>query len=992
MRYYENWEKTSENRLPQRSYYIPAGAAEYQLLNGQWHFTYFKDGDAVAEDAAIDKWDTVTVPSTWQNTGYEQPNYTNINYPFPVDPPYVPMENPAGFYERDFTAGADGKQTYLVLEGVSSHAAVYVNGRYVGFTEGSHLQAEFDLTAFVQPGKNRLRVVVRKWCSGSYLEDQDHFRQNGIFRDVYILERPVGHVVDLDIRTDVDGSVTVQAVPGAALTIADGKKTLATAVCDENGHAALQVTNPVLWNAEKPYLYTLTVCHAGEQITQRIGFRSIAVTPEGAILINGQKIKFKGINHHDSHPVTGWVMSDEDILRDLRLMKSLNMNTVRTSHYPPSPRFLDYCDELGLYVVLETDIETHGFLRRLANVGYGFDVEDPIWPCTNPKWKAEHVERMARAYGRDKNHISIFMWSVGNESGHGPNHIAMLEYLRAQDPVHLLHAEDASRAYDINMGARNSLKQQLEEARKLGKDTAELEKKYQKAEEVFAWSTENRDRTSVFSWMYPGIPQLEKWAQGEETSQPIFLCEYAHAMGNGPGGIWDYVETFYQHDRLVGGCIWEWCDHVALVDGVQKYGGDFPDEKTDDGNFCCDGLVFSDRSFKAGTYEVKTAYAPFRFTYQAGRLTIQNRFDFTDLSECRISYAITCDGETLEERTLTVAAAPGGEATVDTAAALPAACRYGCFVTVTLADAAGQELGTLQQALPVKLQNLLQEGEPLPLREDGRYIVAAGDRFTYTLDKQLGTLSSAVLDGRELLRQPMALTAFRAATDNDARMAGRWYKRDIWMGENVDVPFTHVYAVAVGGNTARFTCSQAGVSRSPFFRYTLCVSAFADGTLRFSLDGQVKKECTWLPRLGFELALAKKNTAFEYFGKGPLENYCDSSHFATAGWYQSTPAAEYVPYVRPQEHGNHTAVRELRMENSLVFRAEGQMECCVLPYSGQQLEQARHTDEIGRSEATFVRVDYKCSGLGSASCGPDLPEEYRLSEKNIHFGFSIGIV
>lgn len=563
MRKYENPLKTSENRLKQRSWYIPEGSEKCDL-NGEWRFKYFENGDKAGE---ITEWDNITVPSCWQLKGYENPNYTNINYPFPCDPPYVPDINPVGIYERSFQLTDGSLDTYLVFEGVSSVAEVYINGKYVGFTEGSRLMAEFDITEFVSSGTNVIRVYVRKWCCGSYLEDQDAFRYNGIFRDIYILSRPQGHIFDLDLRTE-ENTIICTADKDFSAELYDGETLLSTGL-SLGGKLCFTVDTPKLWTAETPNLYTVKFLAAGETVTRKVGFRTIEISPDYELLINGTPVKLKGVNHHDTHPEKGWTMSEEDYVRDLKLMKELNINTIRTSHYPPAPKFLDYCDEMGFYVILETDIETHGFLRRYANVGYCFDVDSPDWPCANPEWKKEFLSRMERAYERDKIHSSIIMWSTGNESGYSENQHDMIEWVKARDSQRLAHCEDASR-----------------------KGTP--------------------DNTDVFSMMYPSVGRIKDWAEDNKIKQPVFMCEYAHAMGNGPGGVWDYWDAIYGNKKLIGGCIWEWADHVVLDYGVQKYGGDFVGELTHEGNFCCDGMVFADRSFKAGTYEIKNTYAPFR--------------------------------------------------------------------------------------------------------------------------------------------------------------------------------------------------------------------------------------------------------------------------------------------------------------------------------------------------------------------------------------------
>ena len=942
MRIYENPKSTSENRLNARSWYIPEGSCKQIMLNGEWRFAFFENGDRAGN---IEEWETIEVPSCWQLKGYENPNYTNINYPFPCDPPYVPDINPTGVYERSFQIEDGSLETYFVFEGVSSEAELYINGKYVGRTQGSRLTAEFDITEFVSSGTNTARVYVRKWCCGSYLEDQDAFRYNGIFRDVYVLSRPHGHIFDIDIKTEENDIIcTADAEFSAELYDGDALLERRDSV---GGKAVFTVNEPSLWTAETPYLYTVKLYAAGEIITRKIGFRTIKISSDYELLINGTPVKLKGVNHHDTDPYKGWTMSEEDYVRDLKLMKELNINTVRTSHYPPAPKFLDYCDEMGFYVILECDIETHGFVRRYANTGYKFDTENSDWPCVEEMWKKEFLDRIERTYERDKIHTSVIMWSTGNESAYGVNQAAQIDWLKSRDKVRLAHCEDASRAG-------------------------------------------SQEKTDVFSMMYPSVDTIEKWAKDDNIRQPVFMCEYAHAMGNGPGGMWDYWNAIYENKRLIGGCIWEWADHTVMVDGVAKYGGDFDGELTHDGNFCCDGMVFADRSLKSGSYEVKNAYAPFRIKWENGVLKLKNCFDFTSFDGYTFEYNITADGESLEKRIVRVNTNPGDEFSVTPAAALPESCRLGCFITVEMTDVNGAELGTLEERLPVKIINR-ENGEPLNITDGEFEIKAEGEGFAYTLSKQTGFITSALKNGSELLTAPMKLSYFRATTDNDRNVKAMWDRTNIWQGENFDCAFNKVYSYRISGNRAEFTMSAAGVSRKPFFNYTLCYEFFADGCVNVILNGKIRENVVWLPRLGFEFKLPYDTSKFRYFGNGPMDSYRNMTHHGITAWHESDADREYVSYIRPQEHGNHYGCRELEIENSLKFSAEDLMEISVLHHSIEQLTKAEHTDELKKSDGTHIRIDYKVSGIGSNSCGPQLPEKYQLCEKDIFFKFNISL-
>ncbi len=937
MRIYENVLKTSENRLPQRAYYIPGGKSEYMLLNGDdWRFAYFTRDIDYTDN--IEKWDTITVPSCWQSLGYENPNYTNINYPYPYDIPFVPDDNPCGVYEKDFTIDKLWGKVYYVLEGVSSCGFVYVNGEYVGFTQGSHLQAEFDITPFVKEGKNTLRVKVLKWCCGSYLEDQDFFRFNGIFRDTYLLQRPEGHLTDAYVEAK-DGKVIVSADAEAKVTLYDMEGKEIGSASGKNTEIA--VADPVLWNAEKPYLYTVKLEKDGEVIEIETGFRTIEISNTYGLLINGVSVKLHGVNHHDTHPTKGWCETNEELEKELLLMKELNINCIRTSHYPPTPYFLNLCNRIGFYVVLETDIETHGVVRRRSNVAYAYDVESSDWPCTKPEWKKEHVERMERAVYRDRNQPSIIMWSTGNESGHGPNHKAMVAFLRALGDGRLVHVEDASRKGEIYSA-------------------------------------------DVYSRMYPSLKNLEEFANDPKINMPVFLCEYAHAMGNGPGDVWDYNEVFDSYDKLIGGCVWEWADHTVIVDGVQKYGGDFKGELTHDGNFCCDGMVFSDRSLKAGSLEVKAAYQPMKTSLDGNILTIKNRMDFTCLCEYDFVYAVELDGETVCEKTEKLAVAP--HETEDITVDIPQLTgALGAYLTCRLLKD-GKEVARTQHELPMK-----PVAEDMPCGEvafeEGEYdIKISGKNFEYIFSKHYGNFTSMKINGKENLAGKVELTTWRAPTDNERNVRTYW-ENNVWQGEGFNRHFSKVYDSTVDGNHILVNGSLSGISRMPYFNYKLDVTVFGDGTVEYALGGRVRDDVHWLPRMGFEFKLPAENKEFTYFGYGPTESYNDAHHSALMGMYTSDADKEYVNYVRPQEHGNHFNTKYLAI-GDLEIKGKS-FDSCVSNYDAYMLDVARHTDELESDGFVHLRVDYKDSGIGSNSCGPQLEEKYRLKEKEIYFEFSI---
>lgn len=950
MRKYENPEYLQENRLPQRAYYIPEGDDVFTSLNGFWNFDFY----ACDDDETPSRSGQIDVPSCWQCRGYEKPYYTNIVYPHPVDLPYVPMDNPMGVYTRSFQVTDAERAHYIVFEGVSSCVELFINDQFAGWSQGSHLQAEFDITPFVHPGTNVIVAKVRKWCFGSYLEDQDFFRNNGIFRDVYLLARPKGHLRDVDIHTKNDGSICAEFAGTTEVSLYDAAGNLLQSGSFED-HAELHVSAPVLWNAEKPYLYELVFACAGETIRQKVGFVEYGVNARHAFTVNGVEVKLKGVNHHDTHPTNGYSMTDEEIWNDLQLMKKLNMNCVRTSHYPPHPKFLQFCDQLGLYVMLETDIETHGIGNREAH-GNGYDAlnSNPEWPGNRPEWRGAYLERMQRAYHRDKNHACIFSWSTGNESGHCDNHWEMIQWLRATDNRRLIHCEDASRAVVTPI-------------------LTQREPKYY-------------DRPDLNSQMYPNYETLAEYAEDENKPLPYFMCEYSHAMGNGPGDTGDYWEILDRYPKLIGGCIWEWADHTHLVDGAPKYGGDFG-EWTHDGNFCVDGLVTYDRKFKAGTLNVKYAYQYVRFHLDGETLTVKNCYNFTNLNEYRLEVEVNADGKVLQTQTLSPELAPNESCQI--AIQKPDSCKLGAFVVCRMFDKSGEQVALWEQELDVNILTAESEEKTAEVTESARVFVVSGEGFRYEISKHTGLPTQIWKDGIPQLAAPAALTAWRAPTDNERNVRIEWGHPNTWEGENLDRIFTHIYEMQAEGNTLTAKGSLAGVGRKPFVHFTLQYHFFADGKAELQLDANVRENCFWLPRLGFEFTMFQTQSRFRYFGRGPEENYSDMRLHVTTSFFDSSAQAEYFPYIKPQEHGNHERCRMLQMENGLVFRTQQHFACNVSQYSSHALTETAHSNDLKSDGFVHVRVDYKDSGIGSHSCGPRLLERYRLDEKSLKMNFSI---
>ncbi|MBQ9117404.1 MAG: hypothetical protein IJY04_10305, partial [Clostridia bacterium] len=771
MRKYEDPKLCGEGVLPQRAYYIPyhsresALAAEiaamgadselYLSLNGEWSFGYFESPLSVPEQLDGALCDTIKVPSCIESPegkAYGKPHYTNLNYPIPFDPPRVPLANPVGVYRRTFELSAEEDQAvYLVFEGVSSYFEVYLNGEYVGCSKGSHLQSEFSLDGVAVNGENEITVMVCKWCDGTYLEDQDCFRYSGIFRDVYILTRPKNHITDFFIHTTDDGRVkvdcefSIERTPVIVTVIApDGRQ--------YSGNDVL-ISEPVMWNAEVPTLYTLLLFCQGEWIAQKFGFCFPSVSGEGVFCINGAPVKLKGVNRHDAHPEKGYAVSFEDMEKDVLLMKRNNINCVRTSHYPNHPVFLRLCDLYGLYVIDECDLETHGALTAL---GFDGDAGDKAF-SGNPLWREAYVNRMTRMVERDKNSPSVIMWSLGNESMFGENHIAMAEYAKERDPSRPIHYEGTT--WHLGDGKVHRC-------------------------------------VDVISFMYTGLEELERRAMATDDPRPILLCEYAHAMGLGPGSLEDYWKLFYKYPRLAGGCVWEWCDHAVNLGGKYRYGGDFGDYPND-GNFCVDGLNFPDRTPHTGLIALRQALRPIRITAvdpMKGHIRVENMLNFDNIRNYPVRWRIVSGGKEYSGGMVVFDVAAGKSRQYllknDFASLLPQRVKhpaYLCFEIKRTQKSFGQDddvIGIEQFPLNIPIDAAeSSEACPAIMAIDDGYLRVSSNGTVYAFSLSSGMLCSLERGGAEQLAAPCRLTCNRALIDNDM------YEKELWEKELVRSAF-----------------------------------------------------------------------------------------------------------------------------------------------------------------------------------------------------------
>lgn len=997
MEKYNDLRIVSENREPQRAYYVPFGDAEqamsqrgntsdqYVSLNGQWDFCYLQCPLDLPENVEeIDFFQKLPVPSCWECYGYGQIHYTNINYPFQYDPPYTHSMNPVGVYQRYFNLNAGNELTrnYVVFEGVSSYFELYINGKYVGMSRGSHLQSEFDITDSVMQGENTITVLVYSWNVESYLEDQDFFRYHGIFRDVYLLHRPENHIRDLQISANATSGISVDvSFRGTPLPVE-------IVVYDPDGNLCNTLEKPQLWNAEKPVLYGVLLHCGREYIYKKVGFRTVSTSPKGELLINGVPVKLKGVNRHDSHPRYGYCVSYEDMEQDVLLMKQHNINCVRTSHYPNHPEFLELCDKYGLYVMDECDMETHGVEHAFGLCSLK-SIEEM---ASNPIWENSYMDRMKRMVERDKNATCVIMWSLGNEGQFGENYVKMAQWTKQRDNTRLIHYERTAfpnKAY--------------------GADQIDI-----------------HPCVDIISRMYTSLENLEIQGNITKDPRPYFLAEYGHAMGLGPGELKDYWDLMYRYPRLIGGCIWEWCDHAVekqLPDGRigYLYGGDHG-EFPHDGNFCCDGLVFPDRTPSTGLLAYKKVIEPWKVEcvdIRKGIFEITNRYDFTDFSEFALSYRVICDREFGDRKQFPLSLAPHKTVQVKLDYEIPLMAKDGAFVEVYLDTSSayewcekGYNLAWMQFELPtVKTEGVVATYSDISIERSRRYLCVSARECSYTIDLASGMISSMKRQGKELLKRPTDLLLWRAMIDNDV------YVKPLWINEHFHKTYFKPRTYQIQEEKTKLTVKINGAlganSRLPVFDVELCYMITSEGidihidALKNSqlqgmnrssreetvLDLKLKTELPEVPRFGMRFAFDPDLEELCYYGKGPWECYVDYQEHTKMGIWESTVSGEYEPYIRPQDCGNHIGVKWVRLgkNEDVCIQAKETFEFSALHYTIEELDSKAHAFELDKAQSTEVIVSYKNRGIGSCSCGPALSEKYQVRDKEIHFGFVVKI-
>lgn len=1024
-KHFENLEILHENTMPDRAYYIPASRKKYDLtehrersdrfmlLNGDWEFRYYDSIYDLTEpfykEAFYKSQTTIPVPSVWQMHGFDNHQYTNLDYPFPLDPPFVPHENPCGTYRRHFSWHTDpaAPKVFLNFEGVDSCFYVWLNGTYVGYSQVSHATSEFDVTPLIREGENLLAVLVLKWCDGSYLEDQDKFRMSGIFRDVYLLRRPQQCIYDYFVKTRLDreamqAKVEVsftcldRAIP-AHISIEDDRGNL-LAEGSGSGSVTLTLDNITLWNAESPYLYTLVIETPQEVITDRLGLREVAVQ-NGILFFNGEKIKLYGVNRHDSDPVTGFVISLEQMHRDLRLMKEHNVNAIRTSHYPNAPQFYQLCDQYGFYVLDEADNESHGTLSAYHQE-WGME---NTWIADNPAFAEATLDRVRKCVIRDKNRPCVFGWSMGNECAYGCTFEEALRWTRSYDDTRLLHYEGAWH---------------------VPKDT------------VHDYSC-----IDFYSRMYLPSADIHAYFAAPDTNdsahrydsaakRPLLLCEYSHAMGNGPGNLEDYFQLFQQYEGACGGMVWEWCDH-AVYKGRDKagkevylYGGDHG-EYPHFSNFCMDGLVYPDRRPHTGLMEFKNVHRPARvvsFDAAAQTLHIHNYLDFTNLKDyCMLTWEVTCDGISVAHgQTDTLAQldiAPHSEGGLKLE--LPKTSPGRCYLKVTWilhgskgilpdgwmlgfdeipltaenTDDSTAQCQHAQTLLRIPLTANYMEETP-KIEEDDHYLEIHGTHFHYTYDKFTGLFTRMVHRNDTVLEAPMTYNIWRAPTDNDRKI------RRIWEEAQFDRVVSRCYSTKyeVRRTEGRIYAEIDSVlSLAPvYMQRILDIHAvwrvWWDGSVDVRLD--VKKNLVFprLPRFGIRLILPERMTQVAYYGLGPMESYVDKRRAAWHGTFAETVDSLFEDYIKPQENGSHWDVSYVELTDGaqkLSVASAVPFSFNASRYTQEELTEKMHNFELCPSGHTILCIDYRQDGIGSNSCGPEPEEQYQFLEEKFSFSFGL---
>ena len=982
-RFYRMTEFPHVGALPPRAYFIPFDAGEnpsgdrenssrFLSLNGEWDFRFFENVEELPIEepgfaGGVECPDKISVPSCWQlytGRGYDAPNYINQDYPFPVDPPHLPDVIPCGFYRRKFNLNKEsGKSYYINFDGVSSCFYLWINGGWAGYSQVSHANSEFDVTDLLSDGENTVEALVIKHCTGSYMEDQDFFRLSGIFRDVYILTRDKAHISDIFCETEISYDFS-RASLSVKLDLCGEINARAELLSPEGGLCGKAEGNPLLfelsapelWNAEQPRLYTLLIYAGEETVSLPIGFRRVEIKDK-CLLLNGKKLKLKGVNRHDSSPETGYYVSPEQMLGELYQLKRANVNTIRTSHYPNDPRFLKMCDELGFMLVDEADLETHGM---------GYNYGDWYWDywshvCDTPLWEAQCVDRAARLFERDKNHCSVIFWSLGNESGCGENHRSMAAYIRSRSKNAVIHYENA----------------RLEYGERVGRDFSDI--------------------SDVESRMYASLDYLNEYLNDPKQTKPFFYCEYSSAWGTGDIPL--HWREFENYDNYCGGCFWEFTDHAANIGTKEnpryRFGGDFGDYPND-GMSCLDGMVHPDRRERPGYFDLKDCYKPFEVTYESGKITVLNKRYFTSFDDLALRWEVEKDGKPVfggqissldikprekAEYALFDEPLPGGFVTLNI---------YFTQKNDTPWAKAGYETGHAQFILnnaPVSLPER-EEKSPLALTESRTQITIKCGEKRVVFDKTKGVISS-ITCGDKLIAENIRLSIFRPWLPNCGN-------KETWERARYDHAGQKCYRLSLEEFTPDRAIigaelSFAAAAMPPAVKARVTYTVTSGGEILANVAAKVTDNAPALPRFGFAFEMPGEFDKAAYLGYGPHDSYPDRFVSGMLREYETNVKADFVHYARPAECNAHYAVKTASVQNSsgCVMRfadlSDKGMLFTARPYSDEAIYLTEHDDELKETGKTYVHLDYKMHADNASY----LEREPRRSfdEKEFSFAF-----
>ena len=944
-------------------------------LNGEWDFKYVDapelSPEGFEQSGACEGWDKIDVPSVWQLRGYDKMHYTDVLYPFPVNPPHVPDENPTGIYKKTVVLDEQWmeKDTVLKFHGVDSAFDVWVNGKHVGFGKVSRLPSEFDITGFVKIGENDITVRVYKWSDGTYLEDQDMWWLSGIYRDVELINEEKNAVLDLRVNGTLDdsyknGFFTAEITMKQAGTNLGwklsykGKTVLEGELVSKGKDICIEAEIPEVhtWTAETPELYEFTVMTENQEVTVRCGFRKIEIKDKN-FRVNNQVILLNGVNHHDYNPREGRRVTREQMESDIRLMKQYNINAVRCSHYPANEYFYDLCDEYGLYVINEADLECHGFEW----------VENYTWITDDETWKDAYVDRSVRMVKRDRNHPSIIMWSMGNESAFGCNFRSAAEAIRELDDTRLVHYE--------------------------GDFEAEV--------------------TDVYSTMYTRLKGLKEIAEYQiKGDKPHVMCEYGHAMGNGPGGLKAYQDMYRKYKRLQGGFLWEWYDHGIYTEEKDKkyykYGGNYGDFPTN-GNFCIDGILMPDRTPSPGMEEYKQIIAPVEITAVEGsmnKLQIRNYYDFLNLDTTTLYWEVKAEDQTIQDgivEGLSVAPHEGKIIALPiTAFELQENTDYYLNLTVCQKEErnyapAGYEIKKVQIPMQIRKDgfSVRETADKLQVTEGQGGLTVENSRVTAKFSTVFGKLISFGKDGKEYLTEGPRMNVYRATIDNDM------YKKEDWMNKYfIQKPVEETEYVSCLKEDDKvivqigtfFSCYNQSWGFECDYTYTV----YSCGQMKVEIQGKAvqrgKLEPAFLPRIG---VIMKGNKNFQkamWYGMGPGESYVDSKAASIMGIYENTVDGMMTDYVFPQENGHHEQVKWFRIgdgKDGLLCKMEEKLGLNLANYTDESLEKAQHPFEIEKADDVIIHLDYRQSGLGSNSCGEEQLEENKVKLQDFAMAFTV---